>query len=405
MVSRIRYGDQDVAKQEYRPGATDVTHQYNQLRKIWAANIGSALALYDLSIYGYFAIVIGKLFFPFDNSATSLLLSVASFSLFFVARPLGAIVLGSYSDKAGPKASLTVSISLTMLGTAITAFLPTHAQIGIAAPIILVAARMLQGFASGGEFGAATALVVDTAGSRRRGFFASWQMSTQGLATVLAAGMSALLSWALTDTQLNEWGWRLAFAVGLLIGPVGLYLRRNIDETNVIKELCATSKSKKNSPLREAFVFHWRNILLGGGVIAAPTALNFLHKQYMPTYAVKQLHLPATTSFLGAAVTGILLMIAAPVVGALSDSHGRFKVMAIALGVAAVTTYPLFLLLTISPSAGTLMLVQIFAGLLLAACVGALPALLVDIFPENIRGTGLALSFNFSVTLFGGFAP
>ena len=372
-------------------------------REICAASIGNALEFYDLLIYGYFAIVIGKLFFPADDPTNSLLLSVASFGISFVTRPFGAIILGSYADKAGRKASLTLSIALMMLGTAMIAFAPTYAQIGIAAPLIVVTARMIQGFSTGGEFGAATAFMVEHASAKRRGFFSSWQMSTQGLATVLAAGISALLSWQLSDAQISDWGWRLAFAIGLLIGPVGLYIRRSIDETADFKKLSVAQKAK--SPIREVFAINGTNMFLGAGVVAAATAFNYVHKVYMPTFAIKQLHLPATSSFLSAVVTGVMLMIAAPLVGAMSDHYGRHKVMGIALTLIAVTTYPLFLLLTTWPTVATLMCVQALVGLLLAASLGPVPALLADIFPTKTRGTGLALSYNFSVTIFGGFAP
>lgn len=375
----------------------------NPWREICAASIGNALEFYDLLIYGYFAIVIGKLFFPTADPTNSLLLSVASFGISFVTRPFGAIILGSYADKAGRKASLTLSIALMMLGTAMIALAPTYAQIGIAAPLIVVAARMIQGFSTGGEFGAATAFMVEHASAKRRGFFSSWQMSTQGLATVLAAGISALLSWLLTDVQISEWGWRVAFAVGLLIGPVGLYIRRSIDETADFKKLSAAQKAK--SPIREVFALNGSNMFLGAGVVAAATAFNYVHKVYMPTFAIKQLHLPATSSFLSAVVTGVVLMIAAPIVGAMSDHYGRHKMMGIALSLIAITTYPLFSLLTTFPTVTTLMFVQAIVGLLLAASLGPVPALLADIFPTKTRGTGLALSYNFSVTIFGGFAP
>lgn len=376
---------------------------HNPWREICAASIGNALEFYDLLIYGYFAIVIGKQFFPSTDEATSLLLSVASFAVSFITRPLGAIVLGSYADKAGRKASLTVSITLMMVGTAMIALTPTYAQIGVAAPAIVVIARMLQGVSSGGEFGAATAFMVEQTDARHRGFIASWAISTQGLATMLAAGVSAILSATLTDTQVNDWGWRLAFAVGLLIGPVGIYIRRNIDETADFKKLGAAQKQK--SPLREVFVHGWRNMLLGAGVVAAATAFNYVHKVYMPTYAVKQLHLDSTSSFMAAVVTGMMLMIAAPMVGAISDRYGRLRVMQLSLILISLTTYPLFLMLTTWPTPVALMLVQALVGLLLAACLGALPALLADIYPTATRGTGLSLSYNFSVTLFGGFAP
>jgi MHS family proline/betaine transporter-like MFS transporter len=375
----------------------------NSWKEICAASIGNALEFYDLLIYGYFAIVIGKLFFPAADESTSLLLGVGTFGISFIMRPLGAVILGSYADRAGRKASLTVSIAIMMIGTAMITFVPTYSQIGIASSLIIVVARMLQGFSTGGEFGAATAFMVEHADVKRRGFFASWQMSTQGLATVLAAGISATLSYTLTDNQMTEWGWRVAFGFGLLVGPVGLYIRSQIDETPEFKKVAAVKPEK--SPLRVVLVRDRAKVLLGIGVVAAATAFNYVHKLYMPTYASKQLHIPMTSSFLGAVVTGAILMVAAPVVGTLTDRYGRFRVMLIGLLMVGFTSYPLFLMLTTWPTVTTLIAVQALVGLLIAASLGPVPALLADIFPTSTRGTGLALSYNFSVTLFGGFAP
>ncbi|WP_016834205.1 MFS transporter [Herbaspirillum lusitanum] len=387
--------------------ATTAAKRKNPWKEICAASIGNALEFYDLLIYGYFAVVIGKLFFPTQDETTSLLLSVGTFGISFVIRPLGAIVLGSYADRAGRKASLTVSILIMMVGTAMIAFAPTYAQIGIASPLIIIVARLLQGFSTGGEFGAATAFMVEHADARRRGFFASWQLSTQGLATVLAAGVSALLSYNLTDVQLNDWGWRVAFCFGLLVGPVGLYIRSQIDETPEFKKIAAEAAVAKaeKSPLMLVLVRDRVKLLLAIGVVAGATAFNYVHKLYMPTYALKQLHIPATSSFIGALITGLVLMLTAPVFGTLSDRYGRFRVLTIAMVSIGLTSYPLFMLLNTWPTVTTLIAVQGIVGVLIAACLGPIPAMLSDIFPTETRGTGLALSYNFSVTLFGGFSP
>jgi MHS family proline/betaine transporter-like MFS transporter len=375
----------------------------NPWKEVCAASIGNALEFYDLVIYGYFAVVISKLFFPAADEVTSLLLTVGTFGISFLMRPFGAIVLGSYADRAGRKASLTLSIMIIMLGTAMLVFAPTYAQIGIASPLIVLVARLLQGFSTGGEFGASTAFMVEYADAPRRGYFASWQASTQGLATVLAAGVAALLSYMLTEHQLSDWGWRLAFGVGLLGGPVGLYIRSQIEETPEFRKAAAVKLEK--SPLRVVLARDGMNLLLGIGVVAGVTAFNYVHKVYMPTYALTQLHLPATSSFIGAVVTGVILTVTGPMFGALSDRYGRFRVLSLALPTVCLTTYPLFLMLNTWPTVTTLIAVQAVVGLQIAACLGPIPALLADIFPIGTRGTGLAVSYNVSVTLFGGFAP
>jgi len=207
----------------------------------------------------------------------------------------------------------------------------------------------------------------------------------------------------LSDVQLGEWGWRVAFAVGLLIGPVGFYIRSQIDETPDFQKAAARDELK--TPLRDVLVKGRTRLLLAIGVVSGATAFNYVHKLYMPTYALKQLGIAATSSYLGALVTGATLMVMAPVFGGLSDRYGRFRVLTLALLVTGLSSYPMFVWLNHFPSVTTLLMVQAMVGILIAACLGPIPAMLADIFPTSIRGTGLALSYNFSVTLFGGFAP
>lgn len=371
-------------------------------KEVCAASFGNALEFYDLVIYAYFAVVLSKLFFPTANETISLMLAFANFGISFVMRPFGAIVLGSYADRAGRKASLTLSIALIVLGTAMLVFAPTYAQIGIASPLMVLVARLLQGFSTGGEFGSSTAFLVEYATAGRRGYYASWQASTQGLATVLAAGIAALLSYTLTPDQLSAWGWRVAFGVGLLMAPLGLYIRSQIDETPEFKK--AAAKLEK-SPLRAVFRRDGVQLLLGIGIVAGNTAFNYVHKTYMPAYAMTQLHFPAASSLVGAFVAGLAAMVTGPMFGALSDRYGRFRVLSIALPSVCLTTYPLFLMLNTWPTLTTLIAVQALVGLQIAACLGPISALLAEIFPTSTRGIGLALSYNVSVTLFGGFSP
>jgi MHS family proline/betaine transporter-like MFS transporter len=372
-------------------------------KEVTAASIGNALEFYDLVIYAYFAVVLAKLFFPMANPTVSLMLVFANFAISFLMRPFGAIVLGSYADRAGRKKSLTLSIALIILGTAMLVFAPTYAQIGIASPLIVLVARLVQGFSTGGEFGSSTAFMIEYATAGRRGYYASWQASTQGLSTVMAAGLAAFLSYLLTPEQISTWGWRLAFGVGLLMGPLGLYIRSQIDETPEFRKVAAVSVEK--SPLLTVLSRDGLYILLGIGVVAGNTAFNYVHKVYMPTYAVTQLHLPATSSYLAAFVAGLAAMLTGPIFGALSDRYGRFRVLAFALPAVVVTTYPLFLMLNSWPTLPVLIAVQALVGLQIASCLGPISALLGEIFPTGTRSIGMALSYNVAVTLFGGLAP
>jgi len=373
-------------------------------REIAAASVGNALEFYDLLIYGYFAITIAKLFFPTGDELSSLLLSVGTFGLSFVMRPLGAVVLGGYADRVGRKRALTASILLMMVGIGMIAFTPTYATIGLWSPALLILARLVQGFSTGGEFGAATAFMVEHAPASSRGFYASWQASTQGLATVMAAGISALITGYLTPAQVDDGGWRIAFLFGLLIGPVGFYIRRHVSET---PEFVAAVRSAKtaSSPLRALLSGNRVALLLGGGVVAGITGFNYVQKLYMPTFAVKQLHIAASSALGCAVVTGLMLMIFSPVFGMLSDQFGRGRCMLFALALVTLSTWPLFAVLVAYPSVQTLLIIQAIVGILLAAVLAPMPALLAELFPIGTRGSGLAISYNVSVTIFGGFAP
>ncbi|KNB21538.1 membrane protein, partial [Salmonella enterica subsp. enterica serovar Typhimurium] len=209
------------------PAARTSPHAW---RVIVSASIGNALEWFDLVVYGFFAVTIAKLFFPTGNDTVSLLLTLGTFGVSFFMRPLGAIVIGAYADRAGRKAALTLSIVLMMVGTLLIAIMPTYAAIGVLAPVGIVIARMVQGFSAGGEFGSATAFLAEHA-PQRRGFFSSWQVASQGLTTLLAAGFGALLTGNLSPEAMASWGWRIPFFFGLLIGPVAYYIRRRLDET------------------------------------------------------------------------------------------------------------------------------------------------------------------------------
>src|ERR1700681_4246637 len=215
-------------------------------RAVIAASVGNALEWFDFVVYGFLAVTMAKVFFPTGNETVSLLLALGTFGVTFFMRPLGAIVLGSYADRHGRKAALTLTIALMMAGTAIIAMAPTYSSIGLLAPILVVGARMVQGFSAGGEFGSATAFLAEQ-NPQRRGFFASWQFASQGLTTILATAFGAVMASTLSADQIETWGWRMPFIFGLLIGPVAYYMRRHVDET---MEFRSTKVSK--APLLEA---------------------------------------------------------------------------------------------------------------------------------------------------------
>ena len=370
----------------------------NSWRVVVAASIGNALEWFDLVVYGFFAVVIAKLFFPTGNDTVSLLLTLGTFGVSFFMRPLGAIVIGAYADRAGRKAALTLSILLMMSGTLIIAILPTYQTIGLAAPLILVAARLMQGFSAGGEFGSATAFLAEHE-PHRRGFFASWQVASQGLTTLLAAGFGVVLTGQLSAGQMASWGWRVPFFFGLLIGPVAWYIRTRLDETPEFLAAATTT-----TPLRDTFASQKLRLVIAVGVVVLGTVSTYL-VLFMPTYGVKQLGLAPSVTFAAIALTGVIQMLVAPLVGHLSDQHGRTRIMLASAVLLLVLIYPAFVYLVAHPSFGTLIVVQIVLGFLMTGYFGALPGLLSEIFPVQTRTTGMSLAYNIAVTIFGGFGP
>ena len=367
-------------------------------RAVIAASIGNALEWFDFVVYGFFAGTIAKLFFPTGDDTESLLLALATFGVTFFMRPFGAVVLGSFADRHGRKATFSLTILIMMAGTAIIAFAPTYSSIGLFAPMLIVIARLVQGFSAGGEFGSATAFLAEQ-NPERRGFFASWQFASQGLTTILATAIGATLASSLTTEQIDAWGWRIPFIFGLLIGPVAYYIRRHIDET---LEFRTTQHSK--TPLREVLSDSKKRLLIAFGTVILCTVAMYT-VLFMPTYATRQLGLPLAGSFMASLLTGAIQMVLIPVVGALSDRHGRLP-MAFASSIAILLAiYPMFAWLAAVPTLQTLLMVQAIIGVLLAGYMGGLPALMSDLFPTRMRTTGLSISYSFGVAIFGGFAP
>jgi MHS family proline/betaine transporter-like MFS transporter len=371
-------------------------------RAIIAATVGNLLETYDFAVYGFFAIVIARLFFPAGDATVSLLLTVATFGVGFVMRPVGAIVLGSLADRRGRKAALSLTIMMMAVGTAMIGFAPTYAQIGAWAPAIIVLARLIQGFSAGGEIGTATAFLVEHAPAEKRGFFASFQQATQAGALLTGSLIGAALTGLLTPAELESWGWRVPFWLGLLIGPVGLYIRRNTEEA---QEFSRAADVRQGSPLGEALRLHGRGILTGFGITIAWTVATYFFLVYMPTYAVRELKIAQSAALTANGIGLALLLVLAPCFGALSDRIGRRVLLLASAGAIVLLAYPLLKWLTAAPSPAALTMFQLAFAFLIAAFTGAAPAAMAEVCPPQVRSTGVSIAYNFAVTIFGGFAP
>ncbi|HTR09065.1 MAG TPA: MFS transporter [Paraburkholderia sp.] len=374
-------------------------------RIVFSSSIGNALEWFDFLVYGYFAPIIAKQFFPVHDEWLSTLLAVGTFGISFLMRPLGAIVLGIYGDRKGRKAALTLAIALMMAGTLAMAFMPPYASIGIAAPLLILLARLVQGFAVGGEFGSATAFMVEHSPARR-GYYASWQFASQGAAAILAASFGSLLAWWLPPAELQAWGWRVPFFFGLLLGPVGYYIRSHLDETpEFVANQQARVQQDAQATNEPRLTRQWANLVLAVGIVAQSTVGVYILQLYMPMYAVKQLHMAAATSFGVVVLNGGLQFALSPVMGALSDRIGRVRIMLTTSVLLASLTYPMFAMLQRHPTLGWLLVLQGAAGVFKAAYSGPMPALMSEIFPVRVRSAGLSIAYSLGVTLFGGFAP
>jgi MFS transporter, MHS family, proline/betaine transporter len=376
--------------------ATKAGSEKNITKLIVATSIGNALEWYDITIYGYFAIYVSKAFFPNDDQTTSLLLTFGTFGLAYLARPIGGVVLGAYADRHGRKASLLISIVLMTIGTFAVAVMPSFASIGILAPIGVLAARLVQGFSAGGEFGSSTAFLVEHRPDRR-GFIASWQFASQGLSNLLASTFGVALTGWMAPADLNSWGWRIPFLFGVLIGPIGIYIRNHLED--------ATAPPAAHiSPVREVFLNQKSRVLLGIGALAISTAVNYLII-YMPTYVVKNFNLPPVTGFTATFVGGIVLTLLTPFAGMLSDRIGRTRHMIAANILLLFSVFPMFLLITKNPVPAVIVFVVFVLSTLKAIYYGPLAALMAELLPPAVRATGLGLGYNIGVTLFGGMGP
>jgi MFS transporter, MHS family, proline/betaine transporter len=367
-------------------------------RLIVAASIGNALEFYEILVYGYFALIVSKVFFPAANETVSVLVTFGTFGISFLARPVGAIFFGDYGDRYGRKRALTLSIVLMTLGTGLMTIMPSYDSIGLLAPALVIAARLLQGFSVGGEFASSTAFLAEHRPDRA-GFFASWQWSSQGMSSVLATGLGVLLTSTMSAAGLQSWGWRIPFAVGLLIGPVGYYIRSHLAET---PEFVHAGPAR--APLRDLFVDQWDRLVLTILAVVASTSSQYM-LVFMPTYAIRELGLARTVSFVAVLLAAVLQTLVVPFVGIWADRVGQTPIMIGASGLFVLTSYPAFRLLDAYPSVAVLVLMVCWVSLLKSFFSGALPSLMAKVFPVATRVSGMSLAYNIAVPIFGGFAP
>ncbi|CAD6528064.1 Proline/betaine transporter [Paraburkholderia hiiakae] len=378
------------------PIAPPAATRQSQFRLIAACSIGNALEMYDFTVYSFFALLIGRLFFPSDSPYGSLLLAVATFGIGFVMRPLGGLVIGSYADRRGRKAAMTLTIALMVAGTLCISLAPTYAQAGVMGSLVILAGRLLQGFSLGGEIGASTAMLMESGEVGQRGFRVSWQMGSQGIAALIGALTGAVLYATLSPQALEGWGWRLPFLGGLLIAPVGLYIRSKLDETH-------EAEPDAPSPLGTLMREHGAKVGLGILSITAGTVGMYLVVFFMPTYMIRVLKMPPSLSLLSGCATGFTMLVASLVSGRLADRLARRKRLVLgALLFNIVAIVPAFWLMTRIPSVPLVLALSVV--ITAAANLASTPMLLMlmEMLPASVRASGLSVIYSVGVTVFDG---
>jgi MFS family permease len=375
-------------------------------RHVAAAVIGNALEFYDFTTYAYFATAIGQAFFPsgphgFTSTPFgSLMASLAAFGAGFALRPIGGIVIGAYADRVGRRPAMMLSFLMMVLSIFGLAIVPTYAQIGVAAPILAVLARLVQGFALGGEVGPTTAYLVEAAPPHRRGLYASWQSASQSVSSIVGGAVGVTLAMTLSEAHLDAYGWRIAFLIGAATLPFGLYIRRALPET-LHQEDHLPDYDPQSLGLWRVLNDNARAILTGLAILAGGTVATYA-LTYMTTFARNTLHLPQSQSFSATLVNGIFGLTASLAGGYLADLYGRRRIMLVSRGAFFVAVMPLFLAIVHWRSASALLAGVAILSVLLNISSGAFYGAFAESLPKRVRGMIFATVYAGAIALFGG---
>ncbi|WP_393054898.1 MFS transporter [Streptomyces sp. LN549] len=385
------------------PGARLVPDRSTLRRATAGATIGSVVEWFDVAVYGYLAGVLGKVFFPAGDATTQLLSSFAVFGLAFAVRPLGGIFFGTLGDRIGRQKTLAWVIISVSAATLCIGLLPSYASIGLLAPVLLVALRLIQGFSAGGEMGGASAFVAEYAPPKRRGYLVSLVEMGCILGFLLGSLVVLLLNLSLTSQQVHDWGWRVPYLLTAPLGLIGLYIRSKLEETPEFTALRAEGRIAKH-PLRESITQHWRSILRTAGYALFQNAALYVILTFVPSYQESTLGHSATLASVSSVVSMVLVCVTIPMMGALSDRVGRRPVLGGACVLALLFSYPLFVLMG-SDNAVLAVMAHCGLGLILGVFLGPTLAAMNELFSTRVRYGGFSLGYNLSVSAFGGTAP
>lgn len=371
-------------------------------KTIFSVTSGNFLEMYDFMVFGYYASAIAKTFFPGGNPFASLMLTLMTFGAGFLMRPLGAILLGAYIDHHGRRKGLLLTLGLMALGTLTIACVPGYATLGVAAPILILLGRLLQGFSAGVELGGVSVYLSEVAPKGRKGFYVSWQSGSQQIAVIFAALLGLLLNHLLAPQQVTDWGWRIPFVIGCLIVPFLFWIRRMLEETEAFSQ-------RKQHPSMSAIIrsvaSNWALVLAGMLMVVTTTVMFYMITAFTPTFGKTVLLMSDKQSFLVTLCIGLSNLIWLPLMGALSDRVGRRPLLIIFTLLMMLTAWPVLHWLVGSPSFSHLLEAELWLSFLYASYNGAMVVYLAEVMPAEVRACGFSLAYSLATALFGGFTP
>ncbi|MFQ5787847.1 MAG: MFS transporter [Thermodesulfobacteriota bacterium] len=372
-------------------------------KSIIAGCIGNVLEWYDFAIYGFFAPVIAGLFFPSEDKLASLISTFGVFAIGYLMRPIGSVIFGILGDKLGRKRALEISVIMMAIPTTLVGVLPTYSHIGVVAPLLLTLLRLFQGVSVGGEFTGSISFVVEHAPKNRRGFYSSWTIFSLLGGILLGSAIASLITNILPKEAVDDWGWRIAFLLGIALGLFGLYLRIGLEEPPEFKMLKESGGLSK-TPIREAFRNYWREILTVTGATVVAAVNFYLIFVYMTTYLSTETHVLLSSALDINTISMLVMMILVPFMGHISDKVGRKPLLIIGCLIIMIFSYPLFIVL----SKGHVIYdfgAQLVFALAFATLIGGFGAMMVELFPTRIRMSAVSIGYNVGFAIFGGTAP
>lgn len=381
---------------------TNSNQPHSKVSTVIRVTSGNFIEMYDFFLFGFYATYISKAFFPSDSEYASLMLTFATFGAGFLMRPLGAIFLGGYIDRIGRRKGLILTLGIMAIGTAMVAFIPGYATIGLFAPLLVLLGRLLQGFSAGVELGGVSVYLSEIATPGRKGFYVSWQSASQQVAIIFSAALGYYLNENLGKEVMSDWGWRIPFFIGCLIIPIVFYIRSSLQETEAFL-------AKKHHPSFQEIIIslkqNWTLILVGMMLIVMTTVSFYLITVYTPTFGKSVLKLSIVDSLIVTFAVGLSNFCWLPVMGSLSDRIGRWPIMAVFSGLALLSAYPVLNWLVSNPSFNNMLMVELWLSFLYGSYNGATVVALTEIIPSKIRTTGFSMAYSLATAIFGGFTP